>query len=443
MISRNSANLIILGSSPTLPEWSNNLYRDNLAVGYPGSDASTHWFNRNMSNNNGYILRSGNDNNELYFGYWGGGGMLSQPVPNVYWGSPNNPIENISWSMAIGYCNLRSIKEGLTPCYGYSTYTGLQFFEWPSDWAYSANINLITCDWTANGYRLPTESEWHFAARGGNLMSHNYLYSGSDTLGQVGWWSGNSGGVHREVKTLLPNDLGIYDMSGNVHEWCWDLYGAYPSGNRTDYRGASTGTDRVRRGGHWKATVASTQEITYRGYASTNSDTTGFRVVKNTAFQDPSEGVFVSSGSFNNGTSIMTVSQFYMCKHQVTNIEFQRVNSFYPLVSGKTYKYRIVLQYNHWRGGNSPSMYVVVKTPTVDTGYPSYTPWTNNENLRTEYSKNHGVIANDATKEFIGEFTLTGNITRFTNMAIFCSNDIYSNEKKWWIKAWELYEKKN
>ena len=101
---------------------------------------------------------------------------------------------------------------------------------------------------TGKNFRLPTEAEWEYAARGGN-ESQGYKYSGSNTIDNVAWYGGNSG-THN-VKTKSPNELGIYDMSGNVWEWCEDRYGDYSSGSQTNPTGPSTGSSRVSRGGSW------------------------------------------------------------------------------------------------------------------------------------------------------------------------------------------------
>lgn len=103
---------------------------------------------------------------------------------------------------------------------------------------------------SGQNFRLPTEAEWEFAARGGNNSNH-YQYSGSNKLGDVAWYDGNSGNKTHTVETKQPNELGIYDMSGNVYEWCSDWFGNYSSSSLTNPTGPNSGSGRVNRGGSW------------------------------------------------------------------------------------------------------------------------------------------------------------------------------------------------
>ena len=118
---------------------------------------------------------------------------------------------------------------------------------------------------TGETFRLPTEAQWEYAARGGN-QSQGRLYSGSNTIDEVAWYTSNSSTTH-PVKTKAPNELGIYDMSGNVWEWCSDWYGSYSSAAQTDPTGPSTGSYRVNRGGGCYS-IAAYCRVALRSYSS-------------------------------------------------------------------------------------------------------------------------------------------------------------------------------
>lgn len=125
---------------------------------------------------------------------------------------------------------------------------------------------------TGQNFRLPTEAEWEFACRGGN-NSRGYKYSGSNYIDNVAWYDGNSGDKTHPVATKSPNELGIYDMSGNVWEWCADWYGDYSSGRQTNPKGPYGGSDRVYRGGSWdgdaricRSSIRDYYYPAYRGY---------------------------------------------------------------------------------------------------------------------------------------------------------------------------------
>ena len=158
-----------------------------------------------------------------------------------------NPVNNVNWYAAIAYCNKLSVKEGLDCAYtvsGISDWENLAYSNIPTE--SNGTWNAATCNFEANGYRLPTEAEWEWLARGGE----NYTYAGSNTEGDVAWYNTNTNETgSRDVKTKAANGYGLYDMSGNVWEWCWDWYGSITSA--TGASGASSRNGRVRRGGSW------------------------------------------------------------------------------------------------------------------------------------------------------------------------------------------------
>lgn len=186
----------------------------------------------------------------------------------------NKPVESVNWCEAIIYCNMLSKLNGLMPCYSIGTSTDLSAFE-----ATSPVWKRINCNFTANGFRLPTEAEWEYAARDGKT-STPHPYAGSANINQVAWYGENSGITSHDVATKDPNALKLYDMCGNVAEWCWDYYVPnLPSGAQTNPHGPSTGDMHVKRGGSW---LDDPQQCTvfYRSGSAPNgkSSSLGFRV---------------------------------------------------------------------------------------------------------------------------------------------------------------------
>ncbi|MFZ4777649.1 MAG: formylglycine-generating enzyme family protein [Terrimicrobiaceae bacterium] len=173
--------------------------------------------------------------------------------PSNFPGVVNGPVEQVNWYHGLVFCNKLSMREGLTPAYTISATTT------PDSWGVvptgSSNEtwDAATCSWGANGYRLPTEAEWQWAAMGATDSPAKAFSgsTGSNFTGDYAWSQGNSQSTTHAVGGRAANKLGIYDMSGNVLEWCWDWYGTYPSGAQNGYSGPPTGSLRLRRGDSW------------------------------------------------------------------------------------------------------------------------------------------------------------------------------------------------
>jgi formylglycine-generating enzyme required for sulfatase activity len=189
------------------------------------------------------------------------------------WGRYRRPVTNISWYDAVAYCNWRSRQEGLQE-------------------VYTINDEQVSANWNADGYRLPTEAEWEYAARQrGQKVRFGDGRNTADPArinfdGNLDPTSYSKEGIDRQQTVYVgslnaPNALGLHDMSGNVWEWCWDLYGSYPASTQTNPRGADSGSDRVGRGGSWSYVPAVVRAAS-RGGGSPggSSNILGFRLAR-------------------------------------------------------------------------------------------------------------------------------------------------------------------
>ncbi len=205
--------------------------------------------------------------------------------------APNHPVQTVDWYDTVKWCDARSQQAGLTPAY----YTDAGLTQ-----AYTnGEVDAVFVNWTANGYRLPTEAEWEKAARGGlsgqrfpwgNVITEtlaNYYGDttdlsydvGPDGLNPIGSLGGTSPATS-PVGSFAANGYGLYDMAGNVFEWCWDWYGT-PYAGGSDPRGPASGNNRVLRGGYWNG-KASDSRCAYRlnGLPSIANENIGFRCVR-------------------------------------------------------------------------------------------------------------------------------------------------------------------
>jgi len=200
----------------------------------------------------------------------------------------HRPVERVSWYDAIVFCNLLSMQVGFTPAYEIQCVTNGEWTTDPARWGAvpttsNARWNAVRVVAGSTGYRLPTEAQWEFAAKArSNVASGSgFQFSGSNTATDVAWHSANSGSSTRQVGLLQANGLGIHDMSGNVWEWCWDWFGYYTAGAKTDPTGAVFGTFRVMRGGPWSSSAVFSRSVYRSDSVPFNRFSNfGFRVVR-------------------------------------------------------------------------------------------------------------------------------------------------------------------
>ena len=224
------------------------------------------------------------------------------------------PVERVSWYDAIVYCNRLSVQEGFTPCY-YSDSTYNNIYGKIGDAWELVNDEGVYWLKSADGYRLPTEAEREFAARGGNL-SQGFTYAGSNDLDEVAWYSGNSSSQSWPVGVKAPNELGLYDMSGNVWEWCWDWYSDtyYAESPDCQPMGPATSDKKVLRSGSW--------------FHSENRCRSAFRFDRNSRDRLDFSGFRLSRGAINFNFCITT------CSRVTDSLELVR---FYNATNGPTW----------------------------------------------------------------------------------------------------------
>lgn len=192
---------------------------------------------------------------------------------------PDCPVVNVSWYDAVSYCNWLSEAEELEKCYEILKKSKSGFVSWILG-EEGTDYSSIKFDISKNGYRLPTEAEWEYACRAGTITNY---YWGDEMDGNYCWYTDNSNDGVEPVGGKKPNLFGLYDMSGNVWEWCWDWYDEkyYSKSSSKNPTGSSSGLNRIRRGGNWSGNAGNCQS-TYRSYnfPGIAGDDLGFRPVK-------------------------------------------------------------------------------------------------------------------------------------------------------------------